>query len=82
LDYLSCIVEIARPVKDRSLNTTTAIMSHDDDLADVEVHHAVRDGGHGTVVVAPVLVRDVAVGEKSAGEGSKDISLRNPGVTV
>lgn len=43
LEYLSCFVEIGGPVKNRSLNATTAIMSHDDDVADVKVRHAVRD---------------------------------------
>lgn len=80
LDRLSCTVEIARPVKDCSLNTTAAIVTHDDDVADIEVRHAVREGGEGVAV--PVLVRDVASGEKGTRRNIKDGSFRNPRVTV
>ena len=80
LDCLSCTVEVARPVEDRSLNTTAAIVTHDDDVADVEVRHAVREGGDGVAV--PVLIRNVASGEKSTRGSIKDSSFRNPRVTV
>lgn len=73
---------MARPVKNRSLNATAAIMSHDDDVADVEVHHTIRDDCLDIKVAVPVLVRDVAFCEKSTGSGSKDSSLRNPRVAV
>jgi hypothetical protein len=82
LDYLSCSVEIFRPVEDGSLDTTAAVMAHDDDMADFEFRHAICEDGDGVEVSASVLVRDVTFGEEDTWERSEDGSLGDSGVAV
>jgi len=65
-----------------SFNTTTTVMTHDDDVADFEEPHTEPEGGDGTNVFMEVLVRDVAFGENGARERRENESLRDSGVTV
>ena len=75
MDRLSCSVEVGGLVKDRSLNATASIMAHDNDVADVEVCHAVREGGNGVKVSGSVLIRDVPFGEKNTRGRREDGSF-------
>lgn len=82
LNCLSCPIEVVGPVKDRSLDTTAAVMARDDDMANTQCCHSVRDAGDGVKVLSKVLIRDVAFGEKSTRGRREDGSFGNSGVTV
>lgn len=82
MDCLSCPVEVVGLVEGGSLNTTTPIMAHDDDVADLEFRHTVRDDGDGVEVPIKVLVRDVAFGEEDTRGRRENRSFGNSGVAV
>lgn len=64
------------------MNTTTAVMTHDDDVANPESRHTVRNGGDGIEIRTSVLVRDVAFSEEVAGERRENGPFGNSGVAV
>lgn len=82
MDCFSCSVEVVGLVEDGSLDTTTAVMTHDDDVADFECRYTVRDDGDCVKVSISVLVRNVAFGEEDTGRRREDGSFRNSRVTV
>ena len=82
LDYFPCSVKITGPVEDSSLDTTTAVMAHDDDMANIEFCYTVGEDGGGVEVSTSVLVRDVTFGEEHTWERSEDSSFGNSGVTA
>jgi hypothetical protein len=82
LDHFSCPVEIVGPVEDGSLDTTAAVMTHDDNMADIEVRHTICKGGGGAEVSTRVLIRDVTFGEKDTWERSEDGSFGRSRVTA
>lgn len=82
MDRLSCPVEVFGLVEDGTLNTTTPVMTHDEDVADLEFCHSVRDGGDGVEVPFNVLVRDVAFGEEDTRGRRENRSFRNSGIAV
>lgn len=82
LDRFSCIVEFGGLVEDGSLNTTAAVVTHNDDVANIECRHTVRDSGKGIEVSSGVLVRDVTFGEEDTGGRGKDGSFGNSGVAA
>jgi hypothetical protein len=80
LDCFSCFVEVVGFVEDGSLNATTTVMAHDQDMADLEFRHTVRDDGDGIKISGAVLIRDVAFGEEDTRGRSENGSFGNPGV--
>ena len=80
LECFSCSVEVCWLVEDGSLDTTTSVMTHDDDVTNIEVCYTVSEDGDGVKVT--VLVRDVAFGEEGTGEGCEDRSFGSSGVAV
>lgn len=82
LDHFPSSVEIVWPVEDSSLDTTTAVMAHDEDMTDIEFRHTVGEDGGGVDVSTGVLVRDVTLGEQDTWERSEDGSFGSPGVTA
>ena len=80
LNCFPCSVEVIGLVEDRSLNATTAVVTHDDDAADFEFGHTVGNDGDGVEVSSSVLVRDVSFGEKDTRGRRENCSFGNPGV--
>ena len=80
LDCFSCTVEVVGLIEDGSLNATAAVVTHDDNVANIEIRHTVCDCGHGVKVY--VLVRDVTRGEEDARRRGKDGSFGNSRVAV
>lgn len=77
LNHFSCSVEIVGPVENRGLDTTTAVMAHDDDMADRKLHHTICKDGGGIEVPANVPVRDVTFGEEDTWGRSEDSPFRS-----
>ena len=82
MNCFSCSVEVVGLVEDGSLNTTTAVMAHDDDMTDSELGHTVREDGDSVKVLTTVLVRDITFGEEDTRRRGEDSSFGNSGVAV
>jgi hypothetical protein len=82
LNCFSGSVEMVGLVEDGSLNTSTAVMAHDNDVTNSEFGHTVREDGDGVEVFTNVLVRDVTFSEEDARWGREDSPFRNSGVAV
>ena len=82
LDCFSCSVEVVGLAEDRCLNTTTTVMTHDDNVADPEFRYTVCDDGYGVKVSSSILICDVAFGEENTGRSRENRSFGNSGVAV
>ena len=81
MNCFPCSVEVIGLFEDRSLNTATAVVTHDDDVVDFEFGHTVGDDGDGVEVSSSVLVRDVSFGEKDTRGRREICSFGNSRVT-
>jgi hypothetical protein len=82
LDYFSCPVEICGFAEGGGLNSTAPVMTHDDNVADIEVRYSIREACGGVNILARVLVRDVAFGKKDPRESGEDSPFGDSGITV
>jgi len=81
LDCFTCTIELVGLVEGGSLNAPAAVMPHDDNVADLECRHTVRDRGDGVEVFVGILVCDVTFGEEDTRGRGEDGSFGNSGVT-